>query len=49
MREKLKDDPAELSVWIKVQQIKSGPSTDEEQPTTRRRRDAGFGAIHDRG
>ena len=34
MREKLKDSPAELSVWIKVQQIKSGPITEEEQPTT---------------
>ena len=34
MREKLKEDPAELSVWIKVQQIKSGPTTEEEQPTT---------------
>ena len=34
MREKLKDDPAELSVWIKTQQIKSGPTTEEEEPTT---------------
>jgi hypothetical protein len=31
MREKLKDDPAELSVWIKTQQIKQGPSNEEEQ------------------
>jgi hypothetical protein len=27
-------NPAELSVWIKVQQIKSGPTTEEAAPTT---------------
>jgi hypothetical protein len=31
MREKLRDNPAELSVWIKTQQIKSGPTTEDEQ------------------
>jgi hypothetical protein len=32
MREKLKNNPAELSVWIKVQHIKSGPTTEEPTP-----------------
>jgi hypothetical protein len=34
MREKLKNDPAELSVWIKTQQIKNGASAAVTPPTT---------------
>jgi len=34
MREKLKNNPAELSVWVQIQRIKRGPRTaDEETPT----------------